>query len=502
MTDFLKEGLDARELAEQITNGALSCTDVTGQVLRNIAASNPDINAVCSYDEDLAWRLAEQGDRTLSSLNAAGRADLLAKQPFFGVPSLLKDLATADTNLPSTMGSAYFGTVSFAADGDLTSRYKQAGFHLIGRTTSAELGLSPTTESPSYGAPTRNPWHRESSAGGSSGGAGAAVAAGMVPIAHGGDGGGSIRIPASCCGLVGLKTSRGMTAFGPARGESWGGMVSEHMLTVSVRDCALALDVSAGPSLGAPSAAPHFERSFAQVADAARRGEARRTLRIGVLVPESAPVLDDDVRRGYALFQEQLTQLGYECVPVSLPFSPRDVMTHVVPIIAMNALTSIDAYAKAHSDADIGKLQKTVRSMLEYARGMSASRYIGHVTGIHVLGRQFADFMAQTGIDLLATPTLAEAPAQIGRFAMDWDDYEEYRFGEQSLLPYSPFCPLANATGCPAISLPAAQSSQGVPIGMQLVAPYGRDDWLIDVSARYEKEYPWQRYAQQEAAVR
>jgi len=494
--NFALESLDASALAEKIANGELTCADLTNQVLDNIRQKNPQINAVCSYDEELAGRLAEQGDKTLASLSAADRARLFERQPFFGVPSLLKDLATADPNLPSTMGSAYFGKVSFAADGDLVARYKQAGFHLIGRSTSAELGLSPTTESPSYGEPTRNPWSLNHSAGGSSGGAGAAVAAGMVPIAHGGDGGGSIRIPASCCGLVGLKTSRGMTPFGPARGESWGGMVSEHMLTVSVRDCARTLDIAAGASPGAPYPAPHFDRAFADIAASAQRGERTRQLRIGLMIPETSPELDDEVRRGYALFGRQLQELGHQVVPVAMPFSPQELLSHVVPIIAMNAWAAIDAHARAKGpQANPELLQRTVQSMVQYAQSMTAAQYIGHVNGIHALGRRFADFMRTQLIDSLALPTLAQIPARIGRFAMDWDDYEHYRFGEDSLLAYSPFCPIANATGCPAVSLPVTRSEQGLPIGMQLVAPLGRDDLLIEIAAAYEREYPWDRYS-------
>jgi len=490
MTDFSQTGADARALAERIVAGDLTCAQLTDQVLANIAARNPTINAVCSLDEPLARRLAEQADATLAARDAAARAQLLAEQPFFGVPTLLKDLGTADPNLPSTMGSDFFGTVTFAADCDLVARYRRAGFHLIGRSTSAELGLSPTSEGPHYGAPTRNPWHLDSSTGGSSGGAAAAVAAGMVPIAHGGDGGGSIRIPASCCGLVGLKTSRGLTPFGPTRGESWGGMVSEHLITVSVRDCALALDASAGASPGAPYAAPQFAQPFASLLDA-----PATPLRIGILTPEATPALDDDVARGYALFAERLAQLGHTVVPVALPFSSRDVIEHVVPLIAQNAWTAIQAHARATGKTDFSPLQKTVQSMVTYAQSMTASQYLTHLNGIHVLGRRFADFLREARIDMLALPVLAEAPARLGRFAMDWDDYQAYRFADHGLQTYSPFCPLANATGCPAISLPITHSAQGAPIGMQLVAPFGRDDRLIAIAAQVERAYPWPRYA-------
>jgi len=490
MTDFSQTGEDARALAECIIAGDLTCAQLTGQVLANIAQRNPTINAVCAVNEPLARQLAEQADAKLATLDTVARAQLLSEQPFFGVPTLLKDLATADPALPSTMGSDFFGTVTFAADCDLVARYKRAGFHLIGRTTSAELGLSPTTEGPNYGAPTSNPWQLDASAGGSSGGAAAAVAAGMVPIAHGGDGGGSIRIPASCCGLVGLKTSRGLTPFGPNRGESWGGMVSEHMITVSVRDCALALDASAGPSIGAPYMGPHFARPFASLLDAPP--QARR---IGVLTAETTPALDADVARGYALFAECLTQLGHTVVPVALPFTSREVIEHVVPIIAQNAWTAIEAHARATGKTDFSRLQKTVQSMIAYAQRMTASQYITHVNGIHALGLRFARFLQSARLDALALPVLAQAPARLGRFALDWDDYEAYRFADHGLQPYSPFCPLANATGCPAISMPTTNSASGAPIGMQLVAPLGGDDTLIAIAAQIERAFPWPRYA-------
>lgn len=494
MMNFAEQGLDATALAAGLVQGEYSCADLMQHVLDRIAARNPEINAVCLVDAAHAAEQAEGNDRLLRGLGTAERAALLQARPFFGVPSLLKDLGTADPRLPSTMGSAYFGQVRFAHEGDLTARYRQAGFSLIGRSTSSELGLSPTSEGPSYGAPTRNPWNRAHSAGGSSGGAAAAVAAGMVPIAHGGDGGGSVRIPAACCGLVGLKTSRGMTPFGPARGESWGGMVSEHMLTVSVRDCAGVLDVAAGASVGAPYAAPGFARRFADGVGDVQAGGAVAPLRIGI-VAQDGPTLDEAVRGAYARFGRRLTELGHVCVEVPLPFTPREVMQHVVPVIAQNAWAAIEAHGRATGNTALDGLQKTVQSMVAYAQRMTASDYVRHVNGLHALGRRFADHLASTGLDLLALPVLAREPAPIGRFGLDWDDYEDYRFGDNSLLQYSPFCPLANATGCPALALPAGLSPAGLPLGMQLVAPLGHDDRLMVIGAQYEVAFPWQRYA-------
>lgn len=496
MINFVKEGLDARAISEHIIQGDVSSVELTEQVLDNIQRANPSVNAVCSLDETLARKIAVQNDALLARIGTKNRAALSAAQPFFGIPSLLKDLGTADPALPSSMGSAFFGTVRFSEEGDLVKRYKRAGLGFIGRTTSAELGLSPTTEGKNYGAPTRNPWNLAHSAGGSSGGAGAAVAAGMVPIAHGGDGGGSIRIPASCCGIVGLKTSRGLTPFGPNKGESWGGMVSEHLLTVSVRDCAHALDMSAGPSAGAPYTGPVFKNTFVRVVNEVQSGAHVPKFRIGVVGAHEQEKWDAEVRAGYALFTQRLTALGHEVIEVAYPFTSRAVLQHVVPIIALNALTAIKAHAKAHTLTDFSTLQTTVQSMVTYAEKMSASDYIGHIAGIHALGRQFADFMTlHAKIDLLALPVLSEPPAQIGRFGLDWEDYEQYRFADNGLLNYSPYCPLANATGAPAISLPTAASNTGLPLGMQLLGAFGQDDLLIAAAAQYEAEFPWIRYA-------
>lgn len=285
-----------------------------------------------------------------------------------------------------------------------------------------------------------------------------------------------------------------MTPFGPARGESWGGMVSEHMLTVSLRDCAGVLDVAAGASPGAPYAAPAFARRFADVVRDVQAGAAVAPLRIGI-VAQDGPALDAAVRDAYARFGRQLAALGHDCVAVPFPFAPREVMQHVVPVIAQNAWAAIEAHGRATGTTALDGLQKTVQSMVRYAQRMTASDYVRHVNGLHALGRRFADYLAATGIDLLALPVLAREPAPIGRFGLDWDDYEDYRFGEDSLLQYSPFCPLANATGCLALALPAGLSPNGLPLGMQLVAPLGQDDRLLAVGAQYEAAHPWQRYA-------
>lgn len=495
MIDRVLQTVDANELAQCIINGDFSATSLMQRTLERIQERNPTINAVSSVNEEYALAQANESDRFLATLGSSQRKELAADRPFFGVPSLLKDLGTAEKNLPSTMGSSFFGEVKFDLDGDLVQRYRRAGVSFIGRTTSSELGLSPTSEGPNYGTPTRNPWNPEHSAGGSSGGAAAALAAGMVTITHGGDGGGSIRIPSACCGVVGLKTSRGLTAFGPSKGESWGGMVSEHMLTVSVRDCAIAMDVAAGASAGAPYTGPRFEKRFVDICADAKSQPPR--FRIGYVPRDKLPAISDEVARQYQRFIEKLSDLGFALCPVELPFSTDQVLRHVVPIIALNAWNAISQHLANTPGASLEKLQPTVQSMVEYAKKISAVEYIGHVNGIHSLGYGFNRFMTgDTHIDALALPVLAEEPARLGRFALDWEDYEQYRFGENSLFDYSPFCPLANATGTPAIALPTGTApGSGLPIGMQLMSTHGRDDTLMMIASAFEKHHPWQRYA-------
>jgi amidase len=244
-----------------IVRGDCSARQALQRTLADVAAIDPQLNAVCRLAPETGL---QQGGRCWTPKLAACRSDaeraaLLQRRPFFGVPLLLKDVgpATAHRALPSRMGSRLFPDGQpWPVDGTLTQRYLAAGFVPFGRSTSPEMGMSASTEAVAYGGPTRNPWNRAHSSGGSSGGAAAATASGMVTIAHANDGAGSIRIPASACGLFGLKASRGLMPTGPLAGEGWGGLTTDHVVSRSVRDCARALDATAGVDAGAPYAAP------------------------------------------------------------------------------------------------------------------------------------------------------------------------------------------------------------------------------------------------------
>ena len=476
---------DATALAQAIVRSDCSAVQALERTLADVAAFDPLLNATCWLDADLGRREAAALDAERAACrDDTERAALLQRRPFFGVPLLLKDVgpATAHVGLPSRMGSRLFPQGStWPVDGTLTQRYRAAGFIMFGRSTSPEMGMSATTEAVAYGGPTRNPWNRAHSSGGSSGGAAAATASGMVTIAHANDGAGSIRIPASACGLIGLKPSRGLMPQGPLSGEGWGGLTTDHVLTRSVRDCASALDASAGADPGAPYAAPVLPPScLAALAD------APRGLRIGVLDTfyEGDPV-HAEVAAAVNAFGDQLQRLGHAVERATLDFSTHDVVFPVMQGVATGTALFFQQLAQARGRAvQPDEVEPVVWSAWQTASRYAATDYLAAVNTFHRLGRRMADFHQR--FDLLLTPTLAEPPARLGRFAMSNPDFIDYRLGPQGLWRYTPFCPLANATGAPAVSLPVARSSAGLPIGAMLQAPHGQDALLLRVAAQWE----------------
>jgi len=476
---------DASALAAAIACGECSAVQALERTLADVKALNATLNAVCHLAPELGLEQARRIDAELAACGSdAARAALLRQRPFLGVPLLLKDVgpAVAHRGLPSRMGSRLFPNgMPWPADAALTTRYVAAGFIPFGRSTSPELGMSATTEALAYGGPTRNPWRQTHSAGGSSGGAAAAVASGMVTIAHANDGAGSIRIPASACGLIGLKPSRGLMPNGPLAGEGWGGLTADHVLTRSVRDCALALDVSAGADPGAPYAAPAQPPSYV-----ALLADAPAGLRIGLVnrFYEGDPV-DAEVSAAVASLAAQLQRLGHAVEDTTLPFTTREVLHPAMLAVATGtALFLQQVQAGRGQPITQDEVEPVVWSAWQTAAGLPASAYLDAVNTFHRLGRQMAQFHAH--FDLLLTPTLAQPPAPLGRYTMDRSDFIDYRLGPEGLWRYSPFCPLANATGQPAISLPAGRSAAGLPIGAMLSAAHGADALLLRVAAQWE----------------
>lgn len=481
---------DAHALAGAIVRGECSAVQALQRTLADVDAMNPRLNAVCLLRPDLGQARAQALDAELARCrDDAARDALLRARPFFGVPLLFKDLgpAVAQRDLPSRLGSRALGPhgIEWALDGALAERYAAAGFVAFGRTTTPEMGISASTEALAYGGPTRNPWQPDHSAGGSSGGAGAATASGMVTIAHANDGAGSIRIPASACGLIGLKPTRGLMPAGPLVGEGWGGMAIDHVLTRSVRDCALALDATAGADPGAPYAAPPRPPSFAGLL-----GTPPQRLRIALcnsffegdaVHPEVAAAVD--------AFARALQGLGHTVEPARPSFATLDVVRPVMQLVATGTAMLLDALGAQRGRAiDEAALEPVVRGAWRVGREISGIDYLRAIDALHRLGRQMAAFHER--FDLLLTPTLAEPPATLGRFAMGNPDFIDYRLGPEGLWRYTPFTPLANATGAPSISLPVALSPAGLPIGALLTAPFGADALLLQVAAQWDAAVP------------
>ncbi len=476
---------DATALADAIERGELTAVRALEQTLERITTDPRPINAIASLAADVGRRQAEAIDAEIAACrDDAARHELRVRRPFLGVPLLIKDLGTAAIDLPSRFGSRLSGDhgVSWAVDSAVVARFRRAGFVLFGRSTSPEMGISPSTEALAYGGPTRNPFELDHSAGGSSGGAAAAVAAGWVTIGHANDGAGSIRIPASCCGLVGLKPSRGLVPMGPLVGEGWGGLAVENTVAKSVRDAAIVLDAIAGADPGAPYAAPMPPRTFVSAIN--EPSPPRRRIVLCNRFFEGDPV-DPEVAAAIAALADRLRSLGHDVIDAAPPMSTRQVLEPVMRIITAGT-AAVATHLSHQLDRPIvaDTMEPATRSAIDYGRRLDAPGYLDAVAAVHTLGRRFAAWF--DGHDALLTPTLAELPTRLGRFAMHWTDYLDYRLGPEGLWRYSPFTALANATGGASISVPAGRSASGLPIGAMLTAGIGADATLLQLAADLE----------------
>ncbi|NBZ87012.1 amidase [Stagnihabitans tardus] len=457
---------DATAWAEAVARGEVQASELLQGALDRVAEVNPRLNAVVLIQEEVARK----------SLSA------LPRGPFRGVPFLLKDLGCEAVDFPSFNGSRLWGLTRYSGDSAIYARIKEMGVVTFGRTTSPEGGIGAATEAVVYGGPTRNPWDLGRTSGGSSGGAGAAVAAGIVPFAHGSDGGGSVRIPASSCGLFGFKPTRARLPDGPFSGEGWAGMSIDGFLTWSVRDTARALDACMGPDLGAPYVAPPLARSHA---DAISRPPRR--LRVGVVDTTFTgaaihPGVAEQVRKAASLAES----LGHHVEVHQVRADVAMMMRAWTDIVAVGTALSIRGGLQGRPLE--GLVEGVGRGALAHAETLSPLRYLEAVGQIHAFGRQMAAEFA--GIDLLMSATLAEPPAKVGRFNHDTEDYVAYRTGPEGIFAYSPFCAIFNASGQPAASVPLGMVD-GLPVGIHVAAPYGQDEELIAFCAELEAAAPW-----------
>lgn len=462
---------DAVGLASLVAKGEIGPDELLDEALRRVEAVNPSLNAVTMMQVDTARRHINEG---------------LPEGPLKGVPFLLKDLGAEAIDFPSNNGSRLFADTRYARDSAIYSRLKSAGLVTFGRTTAPEGGVGPVTEAAIYGGPTRNPWKLGHTPGGSSGGAGAAVAAGIVPIAHGSDGGGSVRIPASCCGLFGVKPTRARLPDGPYVGEGWAGMAIDGFLTRSVRDTAVLLDATHGSDLGAPYAAPPLRGTFGEAAGLRERGLrigfATTTLSGEAIHPECAAAVKQAARL--------LENFGHH-VEEALPKADiRGMMAAWTKIVACGSALSINSAVKRRGrPLESGEIEGIALGALRYAHTVSGSDYLDAINTVHAFGREMAAFF--TGYDVLLTAALAEPPAEIGRFNHLPEDYVDYRMGPGRVFDYSPFTAVFNASGQPAASVPFHWTDDGLPVGIHLVCAFGEDERLIGLCAAIEEARPW-----------
>jgi Asp-tRNA(Asn)/Glu-tRNA(Gln) amidotransferase A subunit family amidase len=463
----LYEGCDAVGLAQLVRRGQVTPTELLDEALGRVGARDGQINSIVV---DLEHRAR------------AGIAAGLPDGPFTGVPFLVKDLNTNIEGELSTEGSRFFADRRADVTSEIVRRFDRAGLVIFAKTNSPELGLSPTTEPVLHG-PTRNPWNRDRSAGGSSGGAGAAVAAGIVPMAHATDGGGSIRIPASANGLFGLKPTRGRTPIGPPLGEGWNGLSIGHVVSRSVRDSAVALDAIAGSSVGEPYSAPAPPGAYAPWVDrppGRLRIAVSTTGRPGIDVD---PVCVEAVEQAAALLEE----LGHRIEPANPPID-WDLMAQVQSTIisAHVACTIHQRATELGREPGPDDLEPLALAQYRRAADETAIDYARADQAQQVLSRRIGAFFET--IDVLVTPTLGSAPVPIGSLV---GSMEELASLAPALSKVVSFLGVYNVTGQPAMSMPLHHSSDGLPIGVQLVGRFGAEHTLFALAGQLERATPW-----------
>jgi amidase len=467
--------MDATDQAELVRSGEATPEELVEAAIARVEQVNPELNAVIH-------ELFEEG-------LAEARSPDLPDGPFKGVPFLFKDLGAGYAGQPYHLGMKLLKEAGFRAPVDtyLAERFRAAGFVVIGKTNTPELGILPTTEPEAYGA-SRNPWNTDHTTGGSSGGSGAAVASGMVPVAHANDGGGSIRIPASANGLVGLKTTRQRTTEGPLMGDNMTGLTVELCVSHTVRDTAAILEAVHGSAPGDPYVAPPPARPYVEEL------EAGRTFRIGVQSDPPVPGLDAHPECVAAVdgARKLLEGLGHtveDASPVDAQLAEAlDIEDSFLTKWAAGQASTLDQLSMiVGREITADDVEPLTWALAEIGRERSAGQYLTDHGKHQLIARGIAGWF-EGGYDLLMTPTMAEPPVPLGTYDQHAGDPLD---AFHRAVPAGAFTAVFNATGQPAISLPLHWTADELPVGVQLVAPLGREDLLIDVAAQLESAQPW-----------
>ncbi|GAB4231961.1 MAG: amidase [Acidobacteriota bacterium] len=480
---------DAVGLAGLLRRGEITAREVLDEAVSRMERVNPQLNAVVTPLVEFAHGELEQGP---------------PDGPFQGVPFLLKDLVEALAGVPMQMGSRACRNYVPAQDSEMVRRFRRAGLVIFGKTNTPEFGLAITTE-PELHGPCRNPWNPSHTTGGSSGGSAAAVAAGIVPAASANDGGGSIRIPASCCGVFGLKPSRGRNPTGPDVAELWQGAAVSHVLTRTVRDSAALLDVTAGPEPGSPYEIRPPERPFLEEV-----GRPPGRLRVGFSCASPFGPVHAEVRSAVTAAAELLEELGHEVEEVAFPVDLDRLLRSFLVLVCAEVAADLDllryTLKRPVRPTDVEPATWALRMLGRSFRASDLSRarrYWGVAT--RAMGRFHAEF------HVLMTPTLAVPPWRLGELAPGKAERLLLRVAGalhatfllklsnaveevvREVYSRSPFTALANATGQPAMSVPLHWTPEGLPVGIQFVAPLGAEGLLFRLAAQLEEARPWTR---------
>jgi len=481
------EKFDALGLAHLVKTREVSPLELVEAAIERIEERDARIGAIVHRTYDRARKEA-QGE--------------LPDGPFKGVPFLLKDLLQLEDGQPTLNGCRFCRGLVSDHDTELVRRHRAAGLITLGHTATPELGILPVTEAEAYGRPTRNPWDLERTSGGSSGGSAAAVAAGYVPLAHASDGGGSIRIPASCCGLFGMKPTRARNPLGPDVGDGWHGISVEHAVSRSVRDSAALLDATHGLDEGAPYAAPPPERPYLEETgrDPGRLRIAftDRSLLGHTVHPDCAAAVRDAA--------ELCRKLGHDVVEGAPPVDRRGLTRAYLILVASETAAEIGFLARVlNKKATADQFEAGTWMLAQVGEKYSGAEMAAAVHLIHAFGRQLAHWF--TRHDLLLTPTLATPPLKVGELKLKLHEEALLRllraFPSELVLrkaldvlaeqgfEFAAFTAIANLSGAPAINVPLFWNAEGLPIGTHFVARYGDEGLLYRLAAQLEKARPW-----------
>lgn len=465
---------DALGLAQLIRTGALTAREAVETAIERLEAVNPRINAVIHklYDE------AREGAQGAS-----------VQAPFHGVAFLLKDLVAEYRGAPLREGCAGLKGYTAPFHSTLVERFLAAGLTIVGKTNTPEFGGLPTTEPVLYG-PTHNPWDLGLSPGGSSGGSAAAVSAGVVPVAHASDAGGSIRVPASCCGLFGLKPTRGRNPLGPGFGDLMSGLICEHAVTRSVRDSAALLDATSGPEPGDPYWAPPKRRPYL---DETERDPGR--LKIGFLpsTPEGwgeEPDFHPDCREAVLDAARLCEALGHEVVEISAGDLAHPGLYRAFGVLWCCGLGHVMNHWGRKLGRALTERDVEPATWASYKTGLkrTGADYLSVVEDVQHFSRKVGRWYERGGYDLILSPTMAAPPPRLGSFAATSEEPMRWaRMSRMYLALTSPY----NMTGQPAMSVPLCWNRGGIPIGVQFAARFGEEGVLFGLAAQLERERPW-----------